>query len=80
MRAKSRREAVPNLVPRDPHDYGFLDTPESRLGTEEATVAVTEIQNYLKLLPNVRRSPENSVWSPTIRRQMYSTPIIGGPV
>jgi uncharacterized protein YuzE len=25
-------------------------------------VALTEIQNYLKLLPNVRRSPQNSVW------------------
>jgi uncharacterized protein YuzE len=25
-------------------------------------VAVTEIQNYLKLLPNVRQSPESSVW------------------
>ena len=25
-------------------------------------MALTEIQNYLKLLPNVRRSPQNSVW------------------
>jgi uncharacterized protein YuzE len=25
-------------------------------------VAVTEIQNYLKLLPNVKQSPQNSVW------------------
>jgi uncharacterized protein YuzE len=25
-------------------------------------VAVTEIQNYLKLLPNVRQAPQNSVW------------------
>jgi uncharacterized protein YuzE len=25
-------------------------------------VAVTEIQNYLNLLPNVRQSPQSSVW------------------
>lgn len=36
--------------------YGFLNTPASRTGTKEAVVAVTEIQNYLKLLPKVMRA------------------------
>ena len=29
---------------------------------EETTLAVTEIQEYLKLLPRVKQSPEGSVW------------------
>ncbi len=40
-----------------------LSNPKDRsTGKEKATLAVTEIQSYLNLLPKVKQSPEGSVW------------------
>jgi uncharacterized protein YuzE len=43
-------------------DHSLSDPAPGRAGEEKATLAVTEIRDYLKLLPGLKQSPEGLVW------------------
>lgn len=43
-------------------DHGVSHEPDPATREEEATMAITDIQDYLKLIPAVTRAPEHAVW------------------
>jgi uncharacterized protein YuzE len=44
------------------HHHGVSHPPHSVVGEEEAGMAIGDIQEYLKLIPAVNRTPQHAVW------------------